>query len=179
MRVLFLFAISIGVFAQPTPVLTVCEALRSRLAIDGKMVTIRSHVTGTMEGAWLDSDECPGVVKETDFVWQSSIVLENTSTAAELHPVDFDEDRALADRAGQKYRRLRKRSPVYLWLRPRWPERCIEFVVTGQFGTRATFSKLTYPDGSFFYLGFGHVNGSPAQLVVKAMVDVVVSSDCR
>ncbi|MEO5922779.1 MAG: hypothetical protein ABIR70_03030 [Bryobacteraceae bacterium] len=156
-----------------------CEVLKDRLAFDGKIVTIRGHTTGTMEGSWLDSDACPGVVKDADYVWDTLISLESAGSAAKIHAIDFEEDFAAADRAERKYRNLTKRTPLYFWLRSRKSERCVEFIITGQFGTRREFTKMTYPNGSFLYLGFGHGGQAPAQLVVKSTDDVVVRTDCR
>jgi hypothetical protein len=146
---------------------------------DGRVVTIQSHITGTMEGEWLDSDACSGAVKEDDYTWGTMISLENAFTAAKIHPIDFEEDQRSAARVEEKYRKLRRRSPLYLWLRPRVPGQCIEFILTGQFGTRREFSKMTYRDGSFLYIGFGHGGQAPAQLVIKSTEDVVVRPGCR
>lgn len=150
-------------------VLTVCQALERRLELDGRIITIRGHLVGTLEGAWLDSSACDGVAKTDYHVWPVLISLESRSTALPIHPIDFEEDTSSRIRAEQKY----------LQMKLRIPERCIEITYTGQFATKREFDRQVYTNSPPRFLGFGHGSEAPAQLVIKTTDDVAAIPGCR
>jgi len=154
------------------PPLTVCEVLSGPLKYDGRIITIRDTGGGSDEGAWLASSACPGVFTTGGYQWPSTIALETPALAPRfrLHPVDFEYDQAAAKRFERKYRRLRKRLP----------DGCLAFTVTGLFETRTDWSpfKRVFPNGTWMYIGFGHLNGAPAQVIVRSYDDVEPIPGC-
>jgi hypothetical protein len=59
------------------------------------------------------------------------------------------------------------------------PEECIIWTYTGLFETRENYPKLTYAKGPPFYIGFGHLNSAPAQLIWKIAEDVNLDPNCH
>jgi hypothetical protein len=153
------------------PTLTVCEALSHGLEYDGKMVRIRGKVGSTSEGAAFLGEDCPGIYVTDGKVWPSGIAWTMPSAHSEfiLHPVDFSYDWASSKRLRKKYKQLRKSVP----------DKCIEFTYTGMFEiwTKAKGRK-PYRDGWLEISGFGHLNASPAQLVLKSADDAAAIPNC-
>jgi hypothetical protein len=143
------------------PVLTVCEILSQRMHYDGKVVSIRASIHSTNEGVWLDSKNCPGLITTDEYVWPSMIAIQ-------ISDADFT----------SSYEGLRKLGPKLKRLGRRAPERCIIWTYTGVFETRSTYDKVSYPNGSSTYIGFGHLGAAPAQLLWKTADDVNVDPNC-
>ena len=124
-----------------------------------------------MEGSWLDGPRCPRMLVTDGYAWPSIISLETNGTGNQIHEVAFKEDVKTSARTLQKYAKLKRRVP----------ERCIELTYTGLFETRLDWAKAerTYPNGTARFIGFGHGNDAPAQLIVKAATDVTVISNCK
>jgi hypothetical protein len=137
------------------PVLTACEILSQRMDYNGKLVSIRARIHGTDEGVWLDGRDCPGLITSDEYVWPSMISTQ-TSDA------DFT----------SSFEGMRKLRPKLMRLGRRAPERCIIWTYTGVFETRSTYEKVSYPNGSSTYIGFGHLGAAPAQLLLKTVDDV-------
>ncbi|MGD0047684.1 MAG: hypothetical protein ABSE42_11765 [Bryobacteraceae bacterium] len=158
--------------AAPPRVLTVCEVLSAALKYDGRVVKIRGRVEGTSEGAWLIGDDCPGVFVAEGHVWGSNISLEMPTMPAplRLHQVDFKYDWDSESRTEAKYSALEKSVP----------HDCLAFTYTGMFETRTDWShaKAVYPNGTWKYIGFGHLGGSPGQLLLKSEDDVEAVPGC-
>jgi hypothetical protein len=154
---------------------TVCEVLAHPLKYDGHVIQISGRVAGTDEGAWLLGDNCPGVlVSNKNHVWPSTIFLATPSATTlgrtRLHSVDFDFDFDSERKENQKYKELRRRTA----------DRCIQWVYTGLFETRADWSKaeVKYPNGTTRVIGFGHLGEAPAQLILKSADNVSPIPDC-
>jgi hypothetical protein len=143
------------------PVLTVCEILSQRMHYNGKLVSIQARIHSTDEGAWLDGKNCPGLITTEEHVWPSMISIQ-TSDA------DFTSN----------YEGLRKLGPKLKPLARRAPEGCVIWTYTGVFETRATYEKVSYPNGSSTYIGFGHLGAAPAQLLWKSAEDVNIDPNC-
>jgi hypothetical protein len=156
----------------PSRALTVCGVLSAPLKYDGRIVQIRGRLEGTSEGAWLAGDTCPGVFVTEGQVWPSHLFLGAPDMPAplRLHHVDFSYDFDSERRTMAKASALLKSVPA----------RCLVFTYTGMFETRADWSraKAVRPDGTWKYLGFGHLNGSPGQLLVKSEDDVEAVPSC-
>src|SRR5258706_1418066 len=56
--------------------LSVCQVLANPIRYDGGIVRIRGKVVGTDEGAWLSSDDCPGIFNTDGRPWPSLISLD-------------------------------------------------------------------------------------------------------
>ena len=162
-------ALAMAQVSQPeaTRIVTVCDILSKPLQFKPKMVTIRSQVTGTDEGAWLISSDCPGALITDQHVWPSEIAL---VAANYRRSVDFQFDEKSQRRADARYKELRVRAP----------DRCIAFTYTGLFETRTNWSesKAIYADGTFKFMGFGHLSEAPAQLIEKSVDDVSIIANC-
>ena len=66
-------------------------------------------------------------------------------------------------------------------LRKTTPPECLEYTYTGLFETRKNWSsgRMTYPDGTWKYAGFGHLGDAPEQLLMKSEDDVNVMPNCK
>lgn len=173
------FALCIGFPAQcwsgdaaSIPTLSVCEALSHASEYDGKMVRIRDRVVGTEEGAWFVGEQCPGIFVTEGKVWPSTIAWTMPSDLTFIiHGVAFDFDRESRKRIDSKWEKLRE----YL------PDRCIAVTYTGMFERWSKQnSRKMDPKGTPYEIsGFGHLNGAPAQLVLKSADDVGAIPGCK
>jgi hypothetical protein len=154
-------------------VLTVCEVLTHAVEYDGQLIRIQGNVGATDEGNWLVDEKCPGAVITEGYVWPSQIALVMPDIRPELrvHSVDFRFDWDSARRTKKKYWQLRRTTT----------DECMRWTFTGLFETRKDWAKarLTYPNGTWKFLGFGHLGESPAQLLMKSNDDVTAIANCR
>ena len=179
MRVLLTFlvmAVALGqtraADKEPVPTLTVCEALANLEKYDGKMVQIRDRVYGTDEGASFVGESCPGIFVTDGKTWPSGIAWTMPTDAQFiLHPVNFSFDRVSSKKLHKKWGKLRKR----------FADRCIAVAYTGMFESWSKEkARKTDPEGHVWWFdGFGHLNGAPAQLVLKSADDVAPIPNCR
>ena len=155
------------------PELTVCEVLSHAAQYNGQLVTIKGKTFGTDEGWWLYSDECPGALTTDSYPWPSEIALElpTLRPPQRLHDVAFEYDWGARRRIEAKYERLRKHAP----------DSCLVSAITGLFETHTEWesAKLTYPNGTWKFAGFGHLGGAPGQLLIKSEDDVVAIPHCQ
>ena len=150
------------------PVLTVCEALGHASEYNGKIVQIRDRVYGSMETAGFSGTDCPGIFVTEHKKWPSEIVWTMpTERDFILHPVDFSFDWPSRKSLDKKWVKLRKRLP----------DRCIVATFTGMFESMS-HDKATKRNG-WVIEGFGHLNGAPAQLVLKSADDASPLPNCR
>jgi len=147
---------------SPIPVLTACEILSQRMHYNGKVVSIRARIHNTDEGVWLDGKNCPDLITTDEHAWPSMIAVQTANAT------DFT----------SSYEGLRKLRPKLMRLGRHAPERCIIWTYTGVFEARATYTKVSYPNGSSHYIGFGHLDAAPAQLLWKTVADVNVDPNC-
>jgi hypothetical protein len=157
---------------DPIPTITVCEALEHPAEYDGKMVHIRDDTYSNGEGAWFVGKSCPGVFVTEGKVWPSTIAWTmpaNSMTV--LHPVEFRYDSDSSKRTEKKYQELRKR----------FPARCLRVTYTGMFEiwSKEKARKTDSKGHKYEFAGFGHLNGAPAQLVMKSHDDVSVIPNCH
>jgi hypothetical protein len=144
--------------AQPpaAPILSVCELLKDRTQYDGKMVIVRVEEAGSSEGGWLVDRSCSGSLAISGRDWGWEIALVSPDFAAK--PVEFQYDKQAEERLQREFKKLKV------------DVRKVHVFVTyeGIFETRPD-SHLTCRG-----CGFGHLGGSPTQLVVKTERDLVV-----
>lgn len=160
-----------GVRPAPSP-LTVCEVLSQPLFYDGHLLTVRARIAGTDEGAYLAGDNCPTVPKTEGHLWPEVIFLAmpDSHQPGPPRPVDFEFDWESKRHVDSRYRQLRKRAP----------DECIVFTVTGLFETRRDWSaaKVIYPNGTWTFVGFGHLGEALGQLVMRSEDDVALAPNC-
>jgi len=152
----------------PVRPLTVCEVLSQSAAYNGKMVTLKGVDASTDEGLWVRGISClPITIGGRE--WPPVVSLVTPDMA--LEETDFEFDEASWTRVGAEYKR--RLSAL--------PRNCVEFTYTGLFQTRSNWEnfKLVYPDGRILYLGYGHLNFAPAQLIVKSADRVDSLPDCK
>jgi hypothetical protein len=155
-----------------TKAVSVCDVLAHPLEFDGRIITLRDKVASSDEGSWLYSDKCPGIFVTYAHVWPSAISLQLPTIPPEmrLHSPKFNYDWQSSKTAAAKRTRLLKTGP----------SQCLVFTYTGLFETRRDWSaaKKVYPNGTSTMIGFGHLNGSPGQLLMKSDDDVSLDADC-
>jgi hypothetical protein len=150
----------------------VCEVLASPLRFDGSVIRVRGKVGSTDEGEWLVGDECRGIFVTGAVEWPSEIalVMPTIPPSLRLHSPDFTYDWAKGKRIDAKRSRL---------LRSGGSPDCLMFTLTGLFETRREWVKHKYPDGTSKFIGFGHQNEAPAQLLLKSSDDVELIQNCK
>jgi hypothetical protein len=156
---------------EKIPTLTVCEALSHASQYDGKLVQISDRISGTDEYTVFQGEGCPGVLVTDGKVWPSVIVWTMPEDSQRIiHPVDFKFDAASQKRLETKWQQMK--STV--------DSRCVTFTYTGMFEvwSRAKARKPVR-GGWIEFSGFGHLNGSGAQLVLKSADDVSIIPDCK
>jgi len=150
------------------PTLTVCEALSHASEYNGKMVQIRDRMVGTDEGAGFFGESCPGVFVTEGKVWPSAIAWASPNESI-LHRVDFSFDWESSKKLHEKWHRLRKRLP----------DRCIAVHTRGCLKAGRRKEQVDGSRGTVVRIpGFGHLNGAPAQLVLKSADAVEEIPDC-
>lgn len=157
---------------DPIPTIDVCEALSHPEKYDGKMVHLRDRVYGTMEGAAFVGEGCPGIFVTEGKIWPSGVAWTMpTNLMFILHPVDFSFDWASSKRLQKKWAKLHKH----------FPDRCIAFTYTGMFESWSKEKARKTDRGGHVWEfdGFGHLNGAPAQLVLKSADDVAPIPNCK
>jgi hypothetical protein len=161
-----LFFAALSLLAAPRrpaiPAISVCRALDDRLRLNGKIVSIRGYEESTDEGSWLKSD-CDAHVTTGGHVWPDLIWL-STSHQHAAREIAFQTDMdalqrfgdatAKAARSGRKYR---------AWV-------TYEGLFETEGGVEAGDDKVGPDQG----VGFGHLNGAPAQLVIKTVRDIKI-----
>jgi len=124
------------------------------------MVQVRGHVESTGEGIWLVGDTCKGDM------W---LTVRQPTPRPHDSQVDFKYDEEAARRVGAKAQMLAARVP----------KSCLIYTQTGLFETvKGRNEKITDPNSPARIFGFGHLNGSSAQLIVKSLDDVETQAGC-
>jgi hypothetical protein len=150
---------------QPEPeVLSVCDILRDPVQYNGKIIAVRGFLVSTDEGSWLHG-ECKEPLITNGYKWASMIWPESPTSGFALHKAPFEED-VLAQREmwATRDREITDRRDR-LWV-----------TYIGLLETRPTMNLEVFvrPNGQRQPVGFGHLGGAPAQLLVKTVKDVVV-----
>jgi hypothetical protein len=157
-RIYVVLALFGGTMAKGTevPVLTVCEALQSRITYNAKLVVLVGRLGSTFEGSWL-SEDCEQKLTTEGYTWPNIISM--TYIRSETQPPKLPDDfkwnkSALAEKLArvQKTTKLRQNGKDH-WI-----------AVCGRFETRETFRVGRTATG-WLADGFGHLNGAPAQLI--------------
>ena len=148
---------SVGQPRQPNVTMSVCDVLANDPTIlNGKVIKVRGRYVSTDEGKWI-LGECKTHLETKGLVWSNSLSVD----------VDQSEKEYLRSwsRLGRKLRQLRFDSVRDT------------FVVTfvGRLTTRATMEdQVVQRPYGLAKAGFGHLGGSPAEIVVMSFEDVVV-----
>jgi hypothetical protein len=142
--------------------ISVCTVLADRLRLNGKIISVRGYEESTDDGSWLKGD-CKTHVTTDGHVWPDLIWL-SVSHLDTLHEIRFKTDMdalrrfgdmtAKAARSGHKYR---------VWV-----------TYVGMFETEGELGIGGGKVGPDHGTGLGHLNGAPAQLVIKTVRDLKI-----
>jgi hypothetical protein len=129
------------------PVISVCEVFRDLLSYTGKRVALRGELGRTSEGNWLVAEpSCPYRFKTDGFVWGQDLALSGNAALP---------------------KRVRALGPLGRTM----PTTIITIV--GIIKTREKYTVVCR-FGELSSLGFGHLSGSPAELVSEVAFDPIV-----
>ena len=152
-----LFAVNIPASEQHLKPITVCEALKNRKLHNGEVVAVIGLWSATDEGFWI-FDECEQKIRTGDYVWPDDISLEYDPSAPSAFKGEMPLDMAVA---GEKIEEMKGR------IKSR-PDKVQWAVVYGRFEAREELQTVVASDGKTVRrVGFGHLGGSPAQVVYK------------
>ena len=152
-----LSGVNISTSKQALKPISVCEALKNRKLYNGKMVVVIGLWSATDEGEWL-VDECEQKIRTGDYVWSDDISLEYDPSAPSAFKGEMPLDIVVARKEIEEMKgRIKSRPDKVEWA-----------VVYGRFETHEELQTVVAGDGKTVYGdGFGHLNGSPAQVVHK------------
>jgi hypothetical protein len=151
--------------------LTVCEALEKRLQYNDKLVAIVGVMTNTFEGSWLSDMGCGEPVKTQGFTWPNLIaIMVSPETIPDPPALDFIDQATLNLKIelvkGRNELRQFRGSPSDSGGTPDFSDRLV--VASGRFETRPELRPSQRKNGQGDWgNGYGHLNASPAQLVIK------------
>lgn len=164
-----MFAVVVFLLSSQSPATTIqdgaplslCAAMANPEKFDGKVIVIRAEYMSGDESTWLMDVKCVSALKLGDQEWPQKLHIWALEVSGmSKYPVDFEPDRTGLARLSQVQRGL-----VASGAR-------VMATIEGQFQfyplARGRFR------GKERTLGFGHLNGFPAQLVVKRVVDISV-----
>lgn len=160
-----LLALPSGMYAEES-ILSVCDVLEQRLQYDGKSVPVFGHAGHTMEGLWL-TDDCGAKLLIDGEVWGYDIWLAYSGSGEPPAPNLPDGFRWNHERLIAPIPLLRNPNKYDLLDDPSCERRSEWIAVFGRFETRNVFPKITYASGETRNIGFGHLGGSPAQLIFQ------------
>ena len=150
---------------QETEPISVCDVLRDPVKYNGKMIAVRGFLISTDEGHWLNGD-CEEPLITNGYKWKSAIWPESPSSRSALHKVAFEEDFE-AETAMYAVRNREMKDPRHdrLWV-----------TYIGLLETRQSMDIEVFvrPNGERQPVGFGHLGGAPAQILIKTVKDIVV-----
>lgn len=141
--------------SNPTPVVPLCQALRQREIYQGKVIVIVGRLQATDEGLWLSAD-CSRPIRTGTYAWPSLIFINRSAdaqTPEPSQPYHWDKQRIRRVALAESPQRTRKS-------RGRW------VAILGRFETRIPLQTALDGAGKIRGYGFGHLNGSPAQLIM-------------
>jgi hypothetical protein len=139
------------------PVVTVCDVLNDLAKYKDKSLIMVGRTTGTIEGQWLSAD-CEKKLVTDGFTWSDSIsltfIVDKTDPPPHL-PDQFTWDmKVVAVKLKEVQRTTRLRGDREGWL-----------AIFGRFETRVPPIVVRRAGGELMGYGFGHLAGSPAQLI--------------
>lgn len=144
--------------------LTVCELLAAPSMFKDKVIAVRGIQVATDEGAWLKGDNCAPIVTK-GYTWPAAIWLDMSRTRLEVEHFSYRRLHADIARINGRLRRLGVDAK----------KRRIVLTYVGRVEVISDMSKrVDEVNGVPRGMGLGHGNWAPAQMVVKAVRDLVV-----
>jgi hypothetical protein len=164
----FILASTLALYGQTAKPIDVCALFADPVAFNGLMIRVRGTIlTGAGEGGpWLSGEHCRSRISVKNHEFPNIIELADPEDKIQrLHPVDFVWDEASLQQFESMLRRLNRKTEH------------LRVTVIGVFETRTPLSDLVQEKRPFPDNGFGHMNGSPAQILVKTMLDIQVEQN--
>jgi|SRR5665213_2099720 len=150
--------------AEPQ-VISVCEALTHPELYDHKLVAIRGIEVAGMEGGWLKGQSCDKAFITNGYIWPSMVWLEMSRSAREAAGIQAKELKSSLKRMDAE---LKKKG-----FNSHRDRLVITYVGFLQLYDDST--QEYHPDSrSTRANGFGHLNASPAQVIVEDVKDAVI-----
>ncbi|HEY4364856.1 MAG TPA: hypothetical protein VGN17_28085 [Bryobacteraceae bacterium] len=147
--------------ADTLPVLTLCEALSNLSKFDGKQVIVVGRLSSTFEGAWL-AEDCGLKIVNADREFPPVISL--AYAVGEVAPPPSLPDGFKWDKAllRQKLDLVRRTTRLRRRDHDHW------YAVAGRLETHLP-QDIKLGNGRIAqFTGFGHLNGSPAQMIASS-----------
>lgn len=144
------------------PVLTVCEALSDADKYEGKSVIIVGLLASTDEGVWLTED-CGLKVRRGDREFSAQIsttYVDGDFAPPPRFPEGFKWSKRLLR---QKLTQIKQTTELHTYQDRRYNQRW--YALFGRLETRLPREIPTGTNTKAYTNGFGHLSGSPAQLV--------------
>ena len=146
-----------------------CELFREPSRWNGVMVSVRGtlHPPDSENETKLAGESCEGHIEVKGTVFRNLIELEDPQSSFRLHSVGFEWDPDSLREMNSLLARIdRRRQEVVA-------------TVVGVFETRDPLADLIQEHRPYPFNGFGHLNGSPAQILVKTMVNFKIQPRSR
>jgi hypothetical protein len=154
-----------GIATAQIKAASVCEILSDLERFSGKMVSLRAEVLSSVD-TWLAAENCKLRIRVNGVAFDNliAIVWPDSPIVQISRPrVPFPSDEISFDKlnAAMRARDIRRDQ--------------VHANVEGLIVTRHPAMALVPKSGLPRQLGFGHLNGAPAQIIVKTMSDFVIS----
>jgi hypothetical protein len=172
-RRLFLLGLMARIRAngQPLTRVEICSLFGNLPAFNGKMIEVTGAIQalpGSRETTpWLSGEQCQATIRVKGLEYRDTINLTSSRFPPPFvdHKVDFDWDTASDVALGGLLSRMDARTEE------------IQATVVGLFETRVPTDSLViitpaHPEGA--RNGYGHLNGNPAQIIVKTVKDMYI-----
>jgi hypothetical protein len=144
-------AFSLSAAEPEMKTLDVCDALKQRAELNGKLIAVQGIIDANEHGAFLKGERCPNRIVLDGIVWPSAVSMVYPSSGPFSVPCIEESiltPRAMKPALGPDDRKLR-------------------MVYVGEFQTRIAFDWFVQRDGTRRGNGFGPGAGFPAQLLYK------------
>lgn len=161
-----LFSLSwIIMYASDHRVLTVCEVLKNRTALNGRIVEVRGILRTTPEGSSLHSEGCDRDLKAGGYTWPAALNLSISELLTLWPPWPLNRDLRTMDQVQNQIRRQKPKPGDRIWIT------CI-----GRFESYENIEERVFrtPDGKVRANGLGHEGAFAAQLLTISTRDPVV-----
>jgi hypothetical protein len=140
----------------PLQPITVCEALKDLKLYNGKMIAIIGRFGATMEGRWLSDDDCAQKLISKGYIWPDGLWLKYDPSSPTAFSTEMLVDMQVANR---KLEEIKTRTQLH-------DSHSAWAIVYGRLETHRKLKPPKESNGSGGN-GFGHLGGTPAQLVFK------------
>ena len=144
--------------ASNIPILTVCEALRDPSRYAGQTVIVVGRSVGTDEGTWLD-ESCGLNVVVAGRSYRA--VISTAYVASDFDPPPSKPLRFIWDKRALRHALQQVKATTQLEYKAEW------YAAYGRLEASPNY-KIRRNGRVYTVVGYGHLNGAPAQLIAPA-----------